>query len=211
MPNPEAPEQSNHKDSAERFAGELRARRASFGSRLGFMARDTDAVRSRAVLDWHQDRRGGRPAAWTPGVFDGADLVLSDPARIPLEISADHLRVGDVRVECYSTHIDDVLVAYLELIRALRGNPEASVVSFYTSDVDILADHLGWSGEAVVDQLATMVGTSQGRHVSMRQSYRSGKAVITSGLYDERAPQGVIDRNEASGTERLQDLLEHSH
>lgn len=211
MPKSEPPKKSSDKDSAERFAGELKARRASFGSRLGFMARDAAAVRSRAVLDWHRHRRGGRPAAWSPGVFDGADLVLSHPHRIPLEIYADHLQVGDVRVECYSTHIDDVLVAYLELIRALRGNPEASVVSFYSSDVDILADHLGWSGEAVVDQLATMVGTSQGRQVSMRESYRSGKAVITSGLYDERAPQGALDSDEASGTERLQDLLVHGH
>ena len=89
------------------------------------------------------------------------------PARVPVEVRDGAVAVGDTSVRFHSPHLDDVLVAFLELIRTLRGTSECPVVSFRRIDIEALADYLNVEGSEVVAQLAVMVGAKRLRSAAM--------------------------------------------
>ena len=64
------------------------------------------------------------------------DVVDLYPARVPVGIHGGALVAGETSVVFHSEHIDDVLAAFLELIRMLRGAPEGPVVSFRSIGIE---------------------------------------------------------------------------
>jgi len=130
------------------------------------------------------------------------DIALLFAGHEPVQVGEDHLAVGDLRVSTDSGHIDDVLVAYLDLLRTLRGDTEGSVVSFRRVDVVALATALGYPGEAIVGRLAVVIGARGLRKAAMTGSYASGAELIPTGNADEgvpRADNGRWDDHATSG------------
>ena len=142
-------------------------------------------------------RRRRNPGRW---VQKGDAPIVPDHQRHPITISDGAISTEKVTVACYSDHIDDVLVAFLEVVRRSRGDEESEVAAFRRIDIDVLADFLGMPGETVVEELALLVGASPSRGASMRNLYLStGIGVIPTGVEEQDAP--------AAPSSRLAELL----
>ncbi len=173
------------------LANILRARRESLGWPLQRMAKRTGGV-----LDEHTLQRveaGVEPPRSSEAVRALATSYDMDVAQLyaphqPVEVGTDHVAVGDVKVEWYSTHIDDVLVAYLELLRLLRGEVEGPVVNFRRVDVDALATALDYPPEAIVGRLAILIGAKGLRRAALAGSYNAGNPVISTGYAEDSPP-----------------------
>ena len=131
-------------------------------------------------------RRRRTPGRW---VQKGGAPIVPEEQRRPVTIANGAISTDTVSVQCYSDHVDDVLVAFLEVVRQSRGDGEAEVTAFRRIDIDVLADFLAMPGEAVVEELALLVGASPSRGASMRSLYRStGIAVIPTGAGEQDTP-----------------------
>lgn len=142
-------------------------------------------------------RRRRNPGRW---VQKGDAPIVPEHERRPIVIADGVISTDTVTVDCYSDHVDDVLVAFLEVVRRSRGDEEAEVAAFRRIDIDVLADVLAMPGEAVVEELALLVGASPGRAASMRNLYlATGIGVIPTGVGEQDAP--------AAPSSRLAELL----
>ena len=142
-------------------------------------------------------RRRRTPHRWVQPVDQPAAASprpsLPEGDRQPILIRGGAISTGVATVSWYSNHIDDVLVAFLEVIRISRGDDEAEVTGFRRVDIDVLSHHLGLPGETVVEQLALLVGASPARSSSMMSLYRNGVGVIPTGV-DEEEPAAPVTR-----------------
>lgn len=131
-------------------------------------------------------RRRRNPGRW---VQKGDAPIVPETQRRPVVITDGAISTDTVTVACYSTHLDDVLVAFLEVVRRSRGDEESEVDAFRRIDIDVLADFLQVPGETVVEELALLVGASPSRAASMQNLYRStGIGVIPTGVDEQDAP-----------------------
>ncbi len=131
-------------------------------------------------------RRRRNPGRWVQK--DDAPVVPEQERR-PIIIANGSISTDTVTVDCYSDHLDDVLVAFLEVVRRSRGDDEAEVAAFRRIDIDVLAEFLQMPGETVVEELALLVGASPSRGASMQNLYRStGIGVIPTGAGEPDAP-----------------------
>lgn len=176
------------------LANILRARRESLGWPLQRIAQRTGGVvdvetlqRLEAGAEHVQSRKVVRALASSYEV-EVAQLYARHE---PVEIGPNHVAVGEVRVEWYSSHIDDVLVAYLELLRILRGDTEGPVTDFRRVDVDALARSTDYPPEAIVGRLAILIGARGLRRAAMAGSYAAGDAVISTGYADDKIPRSA--------------------
>lgn len=196
MSGSERPQRPEPEAIPQHFARVMRARREALGVRIEKLAQRTDGV---VDIDGLRSLETG--AAPTPtretvqAVASSYEVDVADlyPARVPVEVRDGAVAVGDTSVRFHSPHLDDVLVAFLELIRTLRGTPECPVVSFRRIDIEALADYLNVDGSEVVAQLAVMVGAKRLRSAAMEHAFETGVAEISSGLRDEMAPADLPD------------------
>ena len=84
------------------------------------------------------------------------------PVRTPLEVDLDE---GVVAAAAVTRRFDPddrtaLLVAYLELIRELRGEPHALTLSLRRDDIEILATSLSLDGPIVVERLGALMGST---------------------------------------------------
>ncbi|MEM7287473.1 MAG: hypothetical protein AAF480_14070 [Actinomycetota bacterium] len=129
-------------------------------------------------------RRRRTPGRWVQK--DGP--IVPEEERRPIVIGDGSISTDTVTVAWYSAHVDDVLVAFLEVVRRSRGDDEAEVTGFRRIDIDVLAEFLEMPGEIVVEELALLVGASSKRGASMKNLYRStGIGVIPTGVGDDEA------------------------
>lgn len=176
---------------APNLAELLRARRTSLGWTLERMANRTGGMLGVADLERLE---GGDLAALDRATMHGLaraydlDVSLFFAPHEPVRLDGGVLCAGDVCVVPYSEHLDDVLVAYLELLRTLRGDLEAPVLSFRRVDVDALAAATDHPGEAIIGRLAILIGARGLRQAAMAGSYSSGVEIITTGNADESPP-----------------------
>lgn len=131
-------------------------------------------------------RRRRTPGRW---VQKGDPPIVPEEQRRPVTIANGAISTDTVSVQCYSDHVDDVLVAFLEVVRQSRGDGEREVTAFRRIDIDALADFLSMPGEAVVEELALLVGASPSRGASMQNLYLStGITVIPTGAGEQDTP-----------------------
>ena len=126
--------------------------------------------------------------AWKPP----ADELAGE--RRAIHIEGDVISAGSVSVKWYSNHIDDILVAFLEVIRRARGDAESEVTGFRRIDIDVLAQHLDMSGEDVLDALSALLGATKTRSASMAHLYTTGAGVIPPGAEEQEAPAEPVTR-----------------
>lgn len=107
----------------------------------------------------------------------------AEPRR-PVQIDGLVLRIDGRALEAYSRHIDDVLVAFIELVRSARANGIEGSMSFRRMDIDVLAADLGCAPMRVIDHLAALVGADSGHFDDMIRSYDAGASMIDSGVAD---------------------------
>jgi hypothetical protein len=116
-------------------------------------------------------------------------------AREAVHISDRVLRVDGRALEAYSRHIDDVLVAFIELVRGARRNDTAGSMCFRRMDIDALAADLGVAPTRVIDHLAGLIGADMDHLEHMCNSYESGASVIESGVADVVVPDDIEDED----------------
>ncbi|MGI9624971.1 MAG: hypothetical protein ACR2PK_19240 [Acidimicrobiales bacterium] len=204
-PEPKSTPQTDEVGAAE-FAEALRGRRKTLGWTLERMAREVEhrtdeTVDAETLAEIERDGGAGRARALLGAVAESYEVsVDSLPAtRQPVEIMGGAIVIGDLKVDFYSEHMDDVLVAFLEAIRTVRGDTKHEVAGFRRIDVEVLADYLHCQGVTVVERLADLVGASSSHCASMTELYRAGADMIPSGAV--RAP--IVD----TGSSRFSQLL----
>lgn len=117
-------------------------------------------------------------------------------AREAVHISDRVLRIDGRALEAYSRHIDDVLVAFIELVRGARSNDTMGSMCFRRMDIDALAADLGCAPTRVIDHLAGLIGADMDHLEQMCSSYEAGSAVIDSGVADVAVPDDIDDDDE---------------
>lgn len=174
------------KEFAERFAEVLRAKREDLGCTIDRLVRDNEGVDAATAEAFEhgdgpvEDRGLVRAIA----VSYDVDLTAIYPKHDPVEIGPTWVAVKDGRVDSASAAMDDMLFAFVDLIRILRGNRNGPVVGFRRVDIDALAEHFGVAGETVVEGLGRIIGVNQLRQASMEHAYQTGDPTIRSGLAD---------------------------
>ncbi len=119
---------------------------------------------------------------------------LPEGDRQPILIKGGAISTGVATVSWYSNHVDDILVAFLEVIRISRGDDEAEVTGFRRIDIDVLSHHLGLPGEDVIEQLAALIGASPTRSAAMLSLYRNGIGMIPTGVDEDEEPAAPVTR-----------------
>jgi len=147
---------------ADRVSRLLRGRR-------GRRARWWLAVRSGGTVSARQLRAFERgsdvpddallPALGEVYGFDPCELY---PVRTPLEVDLDAGTVGAGGVSRSFEPQDpaELLVAYLALVRDLRGEPHSLTLSLRRDDLEVLAAALELDGPVVVERLGALMGST---------------------------------------------------
>ena len=156
------PGRSAEPGDADRISRLLRRRR-------GRRTRWSLAARSRGALSVRQLRAFERGTEVPDGAllpilaevygFDGCELY---PDRTPLEVD---LELGTVAAGRASRSFEPhepagLLVAYLALVRDLRGEPHALTLALRRDDIEVLAAALELDGPVVVERLGALMGST---------------------------------------------------
>ncbi len=165
---------------AERISRLLRARR-------GRRARWSLAVRSRGALSVRQLRAFEHGTEVPDGAllpalaevygFDGSELY---PDRTPLEVD---LELGTVGAGGTSRAFDPkepagLLIAYLALVRELRGQPYALTLALRRDDIEVLAAALDLDGPVVVERLGALMGSTALQQQVAAAAFTLGRPAI---------------------------------
>ncbi|MFO7776905.1 MAG: hypothetical protein R6V28_00980 [Nitriliruptoraceae bacterium] len=110
----------------------------------------------------------------------GLDLSASLAERIPLDVDlgAGILHTAGNSRRFTPGDTDALLLAYLLLVRDLRGLPKGSEVVVRRDDVEVLARHLGADAAKIVDRLADLMGATDGERRSIVGLFAAGATVL---------------------------------
>jgi transcriptional regulator with XRE-family HTH domain len=188
--------QTGSETFAKAFAQALRGRRRTVGLTLEQMAQRVEVEAGCPVVpSLLTALEAGTLTEQDPkllaAVAASYDVDLTDLGRerTPIEIDGAAFVVGDVRCEWASEDIDDVLSAFLQIIRQLRRDTEAEVSRFRRVDIDVVAAHLDEDPELVVRGLAELLGTTDARPSAIASIYLAGADVIPTGADQHSAAQ----------------------
>ena len=137
--------------------------------------------RPRVTWSMHLDDEGRSSAAFTSApVADGARRQPS-PSRLPVRYDGRSVSGAGKRVACASSHPDDVLAAFVELVRRMRSGSEGKVTGFRRGDIEELSLQLGLEPHDVLARLAVLLGATPTRSDAMAAAYAAGTSVIPCG------------------------------
>ena len=145
------------------------------------------------IFPWIRDSEGAAE--------QGLDRRVSNSRAV--SIIGNAVVANGIAVPFYSRHPDDVLVAYLELIRRLRGNAPTSPLRLRRDDIEELSRFLNRRGTEIVNDLAVLMGTTRLRGASMVARFDAGDSVIETGMSSDSS-DGLPD--EAVPAESLSTL-----
>ncbi len=137
--------------------------------------------RPRLTWSMHLDEQGRSSAAYTSAPMARADSGRTSPGRLPVRYDGRSVSGAGQQVMCTSKHPDDVLAAFVELVRRMRGGSDGPVTGFRRGDVEELAVQLGIDPQDVLARLAVLLGASSTRSDAMAAAYAAGTAVIPCG------------------------------
>lgn len=127
--------------------------------------------------------------------------------RPPLVIEQGSITAGRHTAAVDGDCDHEIVRSYLRLIRRARGEWRHRTIAVRRADVAILAEHLGWSEQQVLGELADLVGSSRRQRAAMFALLATGASLITiaepvaaaPGMGPTDAPPVVIEVPELQG------------
>ncbi len=178
QPDLEAAMADHHDPNDDRHDGDAR--------RLADLLR-----RPRMTWSMHLDEEGRSTAAFTSAAAADRPALSS----LPVRYDGRSVAAAGKQVECASTHPDDVLAAFIELVRRMRSGSGGTITGFRRGDVDELAAVLGLEAQDVLARLAVLLGASRTRSEAMAAAYVAGTSEIPcAGEAREFGPSLVSQR-----------------
>jgi hypothetical protein len=98
--------------------------------------------------------------------------------REPIVIDGDELIAGDLTAIASSDRPEDILGAYLKLIRRARGEWRRRSLSLRRVDIEALAEHLEWTEERVIAHLADVMGATSRQRAAMLGMLATGASLV---------------------------------
>jgi transcriptional regulator with XRE-family HTH domain len=167
----------------------LGLRRSTAAARLG--------VSPRLLVAWERGTlRVADDMAATLSTFYGEHLTARVPERVPVSVDLGRIAVGSSSKVLASTAHDDVLAAYVELLRAVRAAKPGAPVALRTTDLEVLAATIGSDVDDVETRIVELLRctTSEARtlHEELRRrmllvpmaGLALGAAVLTGAVAD---------------------------
>jgi len=143
----------------ERLGALLRSAR----KRSGMNRKHAAAVAGTTAAKLRSYERGDKPVP--PAVCArlaeayGDDLTAHVPLRVPPQIDADRVTIGDDH-QTVGAGADDVLAGYIDIVRRLRNRGAGDPLALRTVDIVALAGALGAEREVIEAQIAKVLGCS---------------------------------------------------
>ncbi|MEX0846925.1 MAG: hypothetical protein WD023_04025 [Ilumatobacteraceae bacterium] len=132
-------------------------------------------------------------------VVYGLDLGTALLPRVPLEIRPFGVLSANGMARSFTPGDDtSLMMAYIDLIRALRGNDTTRLLELRRADLDLLAEQLAVPGDVVVERLAGLMGASLVQRRTLAGLFLSGALVIS--LSAAGTASDLIAANPASTT-----------
>jgi hypothetical protein len=191
---------------AIRLASSLRTSREAAGTSLRALARasaGTFTVRQLRALEEGSADLAGNDLLALAGLYriDLGSLLLP---RVPIEVdlATGVLRIAGLHRSFVPADRDGLLIAYLEVVRALRGQPNEPAIALRRDDIDVLARALDAEPSRVVHRLGALMGATAAQRRSMVLALLAGATTIvlaTGALAAEPVPS-TASSADAGGT-----------
>lgn len=108
----------------------------------------------------------------------GVDLSSLVPPRVPLEINGGRIAAGGYAVEFTEGDATSLLLAYLTLVRRLRGGEHPAAIDLRRTDIELIAQHLNISNDEVIDQFGVVTGARSFERRAMSGMFAGGAEVV---------------------------------
>lgn len=108
----------------------------------------------------------------------GLDLSSLVPARVPLEIDGGRIAAGGYAVEFTVGDSTSLLLAYLTLVRRLRGGDHPAAIDLRRSDIELIAEQLQITADEVIDQFGAVTGARGFERKAMSGMFAGGAEVV---------------------------------
>jgi len=108
----------------------------------------------------------------------GVDLGELVPPRVPLEIDTGRIAAGGFAVEFSPGDATSLLLAYLTLVRRLRGADHPPAIDLRRTDVELIAEHLGIGADEVIDRFGAVTGARGFERRAMSGMFAGGAEVV---------------------------------
>jgi hypothetical protein len=108
----------------------------------------------------------------------GVDLSELVPPRVPLEINGGRIAAGGYAVEFTEGDTTSLLLAYLTLVRRLRGADHPPAIDLRRTDVELIAQHLDISPDDVIDRFGAVTGARSFERKAMTGMFAGGAEVV---------------------------------
>lgn len=165
---------------AQRFAQLLVDHRTGAGvSRRSLSRASGGAVPVRVLKDVERARLVlTEELAGSVALLYGVDLGSIVPNRVPLEIVSGRIAAGGYAVEFTPDDPTSLLLAYLTLVRRLRGGDHPPAIDLRRSDIEAIAAHLGTSTDEVIERLGVVTGARAFERKAMSGMFAGGAEVV---------------------------------
>lgn len=127
--------------------------------------------------------------------------------RRPIVIADDRITTGTRVAHRRNDDPKALLQQYLRLIRRVRNQRQGRHIALRRADIEVLANHLGWTDDQVLARLADMMGATSRQRRAMLGVLATGAALITitspvaaaDGTIDDELPIIVVQDDALSG------------
>jgi hypothetical protein len=166
---------------ARRLAALLSVHRSHTKASLRSLARRSNGLVTAKVL--HEIEAGTYPLdsdlVSVVAALYGADLDSILPDRMIVAVSSDGVvSAGPVAQTFDPADENALLVAYLRLVRALRGEQKAESLVLRRDDVEVLAGYLHLPGTVVLERLLSLMGSTRAQRSAVMALFATGAMVV---------------------------------
>jgi hypothetical protein len=165
---------------AQRLAQLLVERRRDAGVSRRTLARASGgALPARTLRDIEHGRLVlTEELAGSVAMLYGLDLGSLVPARTPLEIDSGRIAAGGYAVEFSPGDPTSLLLAYLTLVRRLRGGDHPPAIDLRRTDVELIAGHLDIPADEVIERYGVVTGARGFERRAMSGMFAGGAEVV---------------------------------
>jgi hypothetical protein len=166
---------------ARRLAALLSVHRSHTKASVRSLARRSNGLVTSKVL--HEIEAGTHPLdadlVSVVAALYGADLEAILPDRMIVAVSPDGVvTAGPVTQRFDPSDENALLVAYLRLVRSLRGEQKAESLVLRRDDVDVLAGYLHLPGTVVLERLLSLMGSTRAQRSAVMALFATGAMVV---------------------------------
>lgn len=166
---------------ARRLAALLSVHRGHTKASIRSLARRSNGLVTAKVL--HEIEAGHYPLdgdlVSVVAALYGADLESILPDRMIVSVSPDGMvTAGPVAQKFDPSDENALLVAYLRLVRSLRGEQRAESLVLRRDDVEVLAGYLHLPGTVVLERLLSLMGSTRAQRSAVMALFATGAMVV---------------------------------